>query len=51
MLQLEKPNSRPDSSITHREAGGLSTVMKFEESMEPNRNAFQLWVPACTAAA
>ena len=51
MLALEKPNSRPDSSITHSDAGGLSTVMKFEESIEPKKNAFQLLVPAWTAAA
>ena len=42
---------RPDSSITHSDAGVLSTVMKFEESKEPKKNAFQLLVPACTAAA
>ena len=48
---LEKPNSRPESAITHSEAGGLSTVMKFDESIEPKKNAFQLLVPAWTAAA
>ena len=46
-----KPKIRPDSSITHSDAGVLSTVMKLLESREPNRNAFQLFVPACTAAA
>ena len=51
MLELEKPKMRPDSAITHSEAGGLSTVMKFDESSEPKKNAFQLFVPACTAAA
>ena len=51
MLQLLKPKMRPDSDITHSEAGGLSTVMKFEASSEPKKNAFQLLVPACTAAA
>ena len=35
----------------HKKAGGLSTVMKFEESEEPKNIAFQLFVPACTAAA
>ena len=50
-LQELSPKTRADSSITHREAGGLSTVMKFEASDEPNRNAFQECVPACTAAA
>ena len=37
--------------MTHRDAGVLSTVMKLLESTEPNRNAFQLFVPAWTAAA
>ncbi len=46
-----KPKTRPDSSITHSDAGVLSTVMKLLESSEPNRNAFQLLVPAWTAAA
>jgi hypothetical protein len=45
------PNIRPDISITHSEAGVLSTVMKFEASKEPKKNAFQLLVPAWTAAA
>src|SRR5581483_7606459 len=44
------PNSRADSSISQSEAGGLSTVMKFEASEEPKKNAFQLFVPAWTAA-
>ncbi len=47
----EKPNTRADSTITHSEAGGLSTVMKFDESREPKKNASQDFVPACTAAA
>ena len=51
MLQELNPKMRPDSSIGHRNAAGLSTVMKFDESTEPNRNAFQLLVPAWTAAA
>ena len=50
MLQLLTPKMRADSSITHSEAGGLSTVMKLAESLEPKKNAFQLFVPACTAA-
>lgn len=37
--------------MTHSDAGGLSTVMKFEASSEPNRNAVQLLLPACPAAA
>ncbi len=51
MLQLLKPKTRPDSAITHSDAGGLSTVMKLDESSEPKNIAFQLFVPACTAAA
>ena len=45
------PKMRADSSITHSDAGGLSTVMKFDESKEPKKKAFQLLVPAWTAAA
>ena len=37
--------------MTHSDAGGLSTVMKLDASSEPNRNAFQLLLPACAAAA
>jgi hypothetical protein len=51
MLQLEKPKMRPEISMIHSEAGGLSTVMKFDESIDPNSIAFQLLVPAWTAAA
>ena len=51
MLALLKPKIRPDSAITQIDAGGLSTVMKFDESNEPKNSAFQLFVPACTAAA
>jgi hypothetical protein len=36
--------------MTHNEAGGLSTVMKFEASDDPKKKAFQLLVPAWTAA-
>ena len=36
--------------MTHSEAGGLSTVMKLEESDEPKKKAFQLLLPAWTAA-
>ena len=42
---------RADSSMSQRRPAGLSTVMKLAESSEPNRNAFQLLVPAWTAAA
>src|SRR5215472_8904812 len=44
-------NIRADSSITHSDAGVLSTVMKLEESNEPKKKAFHDRVPACTAAA
>jgi len=37
--------------MTHRDAGGLSTVMKFPASEEPKKNAFQSSLPAWTAAA
>ena len=47
----ENPKIRPEISIGHSEAGGLSTVMKLDESNEPKKNAFQLLVPAWTAAA
>ena len=36
--------------MTHKAAGGLSTVMKLAASDEPKKKAFQLLVPACTAA-
>src|ERR1700761_8398031 len=45
------PKIRPDSSITHSDAGGLSTVIELPASSDPKKNAFQLLVPACTAAA
>jgi hypothetical protein len=35
--------------MTQSAAGGLSTVMKFEASDDPKKNAFQLFVPAWTA--
>ena len=50
MLHELTPKSRADRSITQSEAGGLSTVMKFEASKEPKKNAFQLFAPASTAA-
>ena len=43
--QLLKPKIRPDSPMTHSDAGGLSTVMKFEESSEPKNHAFQFSRP------
>ena len=36
--------------MTQSAAGGLSTVMKLEASNEPKKKAFQLLVPAWTAA-
>ena len=48
--QLLKPKTRPDSPMTHSDAGGLSTVMKLDESSAPKNHAFQLSVPAWTAA-
>jgi hypothetical protein len=50
MLHELTPNSRAEMSIAQSAAGGLSTVMKFDESNEPKKNAFQLEEPACTAA-
>ncbi len=50
MLQELTPKIRPEISMTHSEAGVLSTVMKLELSNEPKKKAFQLLVPASTAA-
>ena len=50
MLHELTPKMRAEISIGHSDAGDLSTVMKFDASVEPKRNAFQLFVPACTAA-
>ena len=51
MVNALKPNSLPDSAITHSAAGGLSTVMALPASCEPNSHAVRSWVPACAAAA
>ena len=51
MLHDDRPNTRADSAITQSAAGGLSTVIALAASNEPKKNAFQLFVPACTAAA
>jgi hypothetical protein len=51
MVNSLNPKSLPDKPITHMAAGGLSTVMALPASREPNSHAFQLWVPACAAAA
>ena len=45
MLHEFRPKMRAEISIGHRKAGGLSTVMKFDESDEPKKKAFQLLVP------
>jgi len=45
-----KPKMRTDSACSHRAAGGLSTVMKLPESMEPKKKAFQLNEALFTAA-
>ena len=46
MLHAFTPKMRAEISITHSDAGGLSTVMKFAASEEPKKNAFQLFDPA-----
>jgi hypothetical protein len=45
-LALENPKIRAESPITHSDAGGLSTVMKFSESSEPKNHAVQSFEPA-----
>src|SRR5438132_11439182 len=50
MLHELTPKRRAEMPITHSDAGGLSTVMKFDESNDPKKNAFQLLVDAWTAA-
>ncbi len=50
MLHEFKPKMRAEISMGHKKAGGLSTLMKLEESEDPKNMAFQLLVPACTAA-
>ncbi len=49
-LHALTPKMRPEISMTQSDAGVLSTVTKFDASVEPKRKAFQLFVPACTAA-
>ena len=50
MLHELTPKTAPTAPSPTATAGGLSTVMKFDASNEPKKNAFQLFVPACTAA-
>ena len=47
----EKPKIRADSTISHKEAGGLSTVIALPASSEPKSHAFSDSVPDLTAAA
>ena len=49
MLHEFTPKMRAEMSMTHSDAGALSTVIEFPASSEPKKNAFQLFVPACTA--
>ena len=51
MLHELSPKIRAEISIGHSESGVLSTVMKFDASVEPKNIAFHDLVPACTAAA
>src|SRR5438309_10745315 len=37
----ERPNSRTESSMTHSDAGGLSTVIELPASEAPEKNASQ----------
>jgi hypothetical protein len=50
MLHELTPKIRAAISITHNDAGVLSTVIEFAASEDPKKNAFQLDDPACTAA-
>ncbi len=50
-VQVEKPKIRANSPLTHRNAGGLSTVSTLPESSDPNSQAFQLCVADWVAAA
>ncbi len=45
-----RPNSRTDRAMTHRAAGGLSTVIALLASKLPQKNADHESAPACTAA-
>jgi hypothetical protein len=49
-VQALTPKTRAASTEGHSAAGGLSTVMKLDASEDPKNIAFQLLVPACTAA-
>jgi len=49
--QDDRPNTFTDSAIGHNESGVLSTVIEFEASEEPKKNAFHDSDPAWAAAA
>src|SRR5919202_4956282 len=50
MLHAFTPKIRAESSMIQSAPGVLSTVIELAASDEPKKNAFQLTVPACTAA-
>ena len=50
MLHELRPKRRADNAIGQSDNGDLSTVTEFEASNDPKKNAFQLFVAACTAA-
>ena len=50
MLHDDSPKRRTDSDIGHNDIGVLSTVIEFDASEEPKKNAFHDAEPACTAA-
>ena len=50
MLHDDSPKMRTDSDIGHSDIGVLSTVIEFDASDEPKKNAFHDAEPACTAA-
>ena len=41
---------RDGATDGHNDSGGLSTVIEFAASEDPNRNAFHECEPACAAA-
>lgn len=50
ICQPPRPKSRTHRAIGHSAAGGLSTVIEFPASEDPKKKAFQLSLPAWTAA-
>jgi hypothetical protein len=51
MLQELRPKMRTERPVSHREAGGLSTVMNEAGSSEPKNQAFHDAAPLAAAAA